>query len=159
MEEIIAKKANLLPGLIVAAVISVALLIGGIVLGISMEEPGAAVIGVGIGGILSVVVGIQIYKFIRQPKVLITYSDGKFNFPDGSRCQPGEITHILLKLTRGRYGTVSSTGGMVITVNGRKIELKNVDRVKQAEARISEICNGRSPAPATAPQEDNPYKI
>lgn len=157
MEEIIAKKANLLPGLIVAAVISVALLIGGIVLGVSMKETGATVIGIGIGGVLSVFVGFQIYKFIKQPKILITYSDGKFNFPDGSRCQPNEITHILLKLTRGRYGTVSSTGGMVITVNGRKIELKNVAQVKQAEARISEICNGRRTAPA--PQEDNPYKI
>lgn len=165
MEEVVAKKANLLPGLIIAAVLSVGILVIGVVVGIVAEETGALVIGIAIGGFMSAFVGFQIFKFVKQPKVLIVYSDGKFHFPDGSCCYPNEITHILLKLTRSRYGAVAKTGGMVLTVNGRKIEIKNIANVKTAEARISAICSGNtaSPAPAApaapAPQEDNPYNI
>lgn len=141
MEEIIAKRANLLPGYIVVAVVSVLMIVGGTVVGIVANETGAIVIGVVIGLILAVTATVQIFRYVKMPKVLITYSEGKFHFPDGSSCLPEEISHILLKLTRGRYGSVASTGGMVLTVNGRKIELKYIYKVKAVEARISEICN------------------
>ncbi len=141
MEEIVAKKANLLPGYIVVAILSAVLIAGGIAVGLVAGEPGAIVIGVAVGAILAVTAVVQILKFIKMPQALITYSDGKFHFPDGSSCLPEEISHILLKLTRGRYGSVASTGGMVLTVNGRKIELKYISKVKEAEKRISEICS------------------
>lgn len=141
MEEVVAKKANMLPGFIVVAVVA-ALLIGvGCGIGFSTGEDGVIFLGAGVGGILAIFAAVQIVLYVRRPKNLITYCDGKFTFVGGVTCEPHEIKHVLLKLTRSRYGVVQSTGGMVITVGNDKIKINYIDHVKEAEERLSQICN------------------
>lgn len=139
--EVVAKKANMMPAYILIIIVGLAFMVGLSVLGVINDTIGALVLGLAIGGALLAMGIVFLVKFVKLPKELITYADGKFNFADGTSCTPDEITHVLIKLTRS-YGVVNPTGGIVITINdSRKIEYKTVMKVKQAQQRMQEITN------------------
>lgn len=155
-EEVVAKRANLLPGYIVCGVMGLLILVVGVVAGISAHETGAIFIGLVIGLLLIAMAVVLIIMHIRAPKTYIVYRDGKLHFADGSECYPYEITHVLLKLTR-RNGIASPTGGIVLTINeSRKIEYKYVDKVKNVEKRLGELYEySRNAAIAAAQSAQN----
>ncbi len=151
--EVVAKKANLMPGYIVLLVLAVLLAVIGIAA--SGSEPGALAFCLVLAGIFAVLAIVCIIFYVKKPKELIVYADGKLYLPNNVVCEPLEITHVLLKLTRTRYGVVSSTGGMVLTINGTKIKINSIANVKDAEQRLSDICNraAQQAAMAAAEQE------
>lgn len=140
-DTVVAKKANLLFGLIVMIVLGAGIIALGVYFGVTRENDKLIfLLFFGIVGLLFIAFGIwQIVKYKKTPLNLITYGDGLFKFADGTTCTPNEITHVLIKLTR-QNGIVNSTGGIVITINGaRKIEYFNVDKVKAVQETIQRI--------------------
>lgn len=138
-EIIVAKKAKLLAAYIVFIVFGVALAAMGIVFWIRRNEI-LFLVFFGVLGLIFIAFAIwMIIKYKKTPAVFITYKDGLFTFADGTTCNPNEITHVLVKITR-QNGIENSTGGLVITINGsRKIEYSNVAQVKQAQNEIQTI--------------------
>ena len=135
-EIIVAKRAKLLAAYITFIVVGIAVIVMGIVFGVRTSNSNKYIyIGFfGVLGLIFIAVGIwQIIKYKKTPAIFITYKDGLFTFADGTTCNPNEITHVLVKLTR-QNGIVNSTGGMVITINGtRQIEYQNIATVHQAQ--------------------------
>lgn len=144
MEEVVARRANLIAAYIFLMAFGSAVILIGIIANINLaEEYGDWTVmlfflGIGLVIIAAGIIGLLVY--LKMPKVYITYKDGKLYFSDGTECYPHEVEHVLVKLTRTN-GIESSTGGLVITVYGRKIEYKAVRQVKAAEKRLEELYN------------------
>jgi len=140
-EIVVARKAKLLAAYI-SFIVAGALFLGfGIYFAIVHSENFWAILLVcGLMGIGLIAAGIwQIVKYKKTPENLITYKDGLFTFADGTICNPNEITHVLIKLTR-QNGVVNSTGGLVVTINGsRKIEYQNIAYVQKVQDVIRKI--------------------
>lgn len=138
MEEVVARKANMIPGSVVCMVFGLIILLGGVILGVQVNESGAIVIGVVVGLILLATGGFLLFGYLRTPRNLITYKEGKLYFNDGTAYYPHEVTYVLVRLTRS-YGVVNPTGGIDITVAGRIIKYKNVEKVKMVQQRLSDL--------------------
>ena len=136
-EEVIAQKANLIAAYIFIMVLGLGCIVLGIVLNFTYDWA-VMLFFLGIGLVFIVVSVIGLLVYFKMPKVYITYKDGKLHFADGTECYPYEIEHVLVNLTRTN-GIESPTGGLVITVHGRKIDYKNVKKVKAVEKRLGEL--------------------
>ena len=140
-EEVIAKKANFIVGYTIFMAIGLIFTIVGIVVFIDPKDSSdlTTLICCIVGAVIivaAIVAGLTSY--FKSPKVFITYKDGKLHFADGTECYPYEIEHVLVNLTKNN-GIESPTGGLVITVQGRKIEYNGVKKVKAAEKRLKEL--------------------
>ena len=140
-EEVIAKKANFLVGFTIFMGIGLIISIVGIVGFINPKDSSdwttliCCIVGA-LTIIAAIIAGLSSY--FKTPKVYITYKDGKLHFADGTECYPYEIEHVLVNLTKTN-GIESPTGGLVITVRGRKIEYNAVKKVKAVESRLKEL--------------------
>lgn len=142
-EEVVAKKANFAVGFIIFMAIGLIITIVGIVGFINPKDSSdlATLIGFIVGALIIIAAMVAgLISYFKTPKVFITYKDGKLHFADGTECAPHEIEHVLVKITRTN-GIESSTGGLVITVYGRKIEYNAVKKVKAVESRLEELYN------------------
>ena len=141
-EEIVARKANYIPIYIFIMVLGLAVAITGMIANIDLAKEYddwtvlLFFLGVGLVIIAAGIIGLIVY--LKMPKVFITYKDGKLHFSDGTECYPYEIEHVLINLTRTN-GILSSAGGLVITVRGRKIKYNNVKKIKAVEDRLGEL--------------------
>ena len=138
MEEVVAKKANLIPGYVILIVLGVVFAILGIVFYVNEYEIGAVIVSAAVGVFMLVAGIIGLVLYCKSPKIYITYKDGKLHLLDGPECYPLDGTDVLIKLTRTN-GIVSPTGGLVLTVGGRRIEYKNVYKVKDVQYRLGEL--------------------
>lgn len=140
MEEVVAKKANMIPGAVISIVMGLVILVGGVVLGIQADETGAILVGVIVGLILIATGAVLLFGYLKSPRELIILKpDGKLYFAGDAAYYPHEITYVLIRLTRTN-GIVNSTGGIDITINGgRIIKYKNVKQVKAVQQRLSDL--------------------
>ena len=136
-EEVVARRANYRWGPIFVIVLGLAAVILGILLNFRYDWTimlfflgiGLLIIDAGLAGVIG---------YIKKPKIFITYKDGKLHFSDGTECYPHEIEHVLVKIT-STNGIQSTTGGLVITVHGRKIAYRGVKKIKTVESRLGEL--------------------
>lgn len=137
MEEVIAKKANVLPAFIVLIPLSVGLIACGISctgLGNSFLNAFYIILGVICLGIIV----FALVKYLKQPKYFIVYRDGKLNFADGTSCRPEEVENITVIVSRGRY-SMPSAGTLRFTACGREYKFDNVQKAEKAEMRLNEL--------------------
>ena len=159
MEEVIVKKRGGVGGAyIFVALMGVALIAMGIVIG--TEETGALIMGVLVGVII---LAMGVYKtvyYYRLPKNLVVFKDGVLYLPKNVTCKPEELDNVFVKVYRGRYGSVSRHGKMEITVRGTVYKYSDVADVQPAQARLMELKNFavmQMQQPAAEAQPSDPF--
>ena len=139
MEEVIAKRRNIAgAGYIAVVLIGLVLLIGGIIVGVEADQPGAIVITLAVGGFL---IGMGVYllvKFFMLPSKVIVYKDGLLYLPYKVTCRPEELERVFIKVYK-RYGVVSKYGKMEVTVRGKMYKYNDIANVQEAQDRLAEL--------------------